>query len=67
VLASGAQIDPDTFRAFLAAQADLGPKQWPSYIRVSSNLPRTATFKVIKRQLSAEGLDCDDPVVPIRR
>jgi fatty-acyl-CoA synthase len=67
VLASGAELDPDAFRAFLAEQPDLGPKQWPSYIRVSSNLPRTATFKVLKRQLSAEGLDCDDPVVPIRR
>ena len=62
VLASGAEFDPDTFRAFLAEQPDLGPKQWPSYVRVSSNLPRTATFKVLKRQLSAEGLDCDDPV-----
>ncbi len=67
VLASGARFDPDTFRAFLAEQPDLGPKQWPSYIRVSSNLPRTATFKVLKRQLSAEGLDCDDPVLSIPR
>ena len=67
VLASGTELDPVAFRAFLAEQPDLGPKQWPSYIRVSSNLPRTATFKVLKRQLSAEGLDCDDPVVPIRR
>jgi fatty-acyl-CoA synthase len=36
-------------------------------VRVSTNLPRTATFKVVKRQLSAEGLDCADPVWPIRR
>jgi fatty-acyl-CoA synthase len=67
VLASGAEFDPDTFRVFLSEQPDLGPKQWPSYIRISSNLPRTATFKVLKRQLSAEGLHCDDPVLPIRR
>jgi fatty-acyl-CoA synthase len=67
VLASGAEFDPDKFRAFLAEQPDLGPKQWPSYVRVSSNLPRTATFKVLKRQLSAQGLECDDPVLPIRR
>jgi fatty-acyl-CoA synthase len=67
VLASGAELDPNMFRAFLAEQPDLGPKQWPSYIRVSSNLPRTATFKVLKRQLSAEGLDCDDPVLSIPR
>jgi fatty-acyl-CoA synthase len=36
-------------------------------VRVGAALPRTATFKVIKRQLSAEGLDCTDPVFPIRR
>ena len=67
VLASGAEFDTDKFRAFLAEQTDLGPKQWPSYVRVSTNLPRTATYKVLKRQLSAEGLDCADPVWPIRR
>ncbi len=67
VLAAGAEIDPDTFRTFLAQQPDLGPKQWPSFIRISSNLPRTATFKVLKRQLSAEGLDCEDPVLSIPR
>jgi fatty-acyl-CoA synthase len=67
VLASGAEFDTDKFRAFLAEQTDLGPKQWPSYVRVNTSLPRTATFKVLKRQLSAEGLDCADPVSPIRR
>jgi fatty-acyl-CoA synthase len=67
VLASGAEFDTDKFRAFLAEQTDLGPKQWPSYVRVSTSLPRTATYKVLKRQLSAEGLDCADPVLPIRR
>ena len=30
-------------------------------------LPRTETFKVIKRRLSAEGTDCADPVWPIAR
>ena len=63
----GAELDTEKFRAFLAEQTDLGPKQWPSYVRISTSLPRTATFKVLKRQLSAEGLDCADPVLPIRR
>lgn len=67
VLAAGAEFDADEFRAFLAGQPDLGSKQWPSYVRVSAELPRTATFKVLKRQLSAEGLNCADPVVSIRR
>jgi len=67
VMVPGAEFDADKFRAFLAEQPDLGPKQWPSYVRVSTDLPRTATFKVLKRQLSAEGLDSADPVWPIRR
>jgi fatty-acyl-CoA synthase len=67
VLAPGTEFDADEFRAFLAEQTDLGPKQWPSYVRVSTMLPRTATFKVLKRELSAQGLDCSDPVWPIHR
>ena len=67
VLTPGAEFDADKFRVFLAEQTDLGPKQWPSYVRISTSLPRTATFKVLKRQLSAEGLDCAEPVSPIRR
>ena len=34
-------------------------------MRVGTALPRTETFKVLKRQLSAEGTDCADPVHPI--
>ena len=67
MLASGVEFDGEKFRAFLAEQTDLGPKQWPTYVRLSSNLPKTATFKVLKRQLTAEGLDCDDPVIAIPR
>jgi fatty-acyl-CoA synthase len=67
VLTDGASFDSEQFRAFLAEQADLGPKQWPSFVRVGTSLPRTETFKVIKRQLQAEGTDCADPVYPIQR
>jgi fatty-acyl-CoA synthase len=67
VLADGTAFDADNFRAFLAEQTDLGPKQWPSYVRISDRLPRTETFKVLKRQLSAEGVDCDDPVWRLAR
>jgi fatty-acyl-CoA synthase len=67
VMAPGKDFDAATFRDFLVDQSDLGPKQWPSYVRVSAELPRTATFKVLKRQLSAEGVDCADPVWPIQR
>ena len=70
VLAEGQRdndFDPQAFRAFLAGQPDLGPKQWPSFVRVATELPRTETFKVIKRQLAAEALDCADPVFEIPR
>lgn len=67
VLRDDATFDAEAFTEFLAAQSDLGPKQWPSYVRVSSALPRTETFKVIKRQLTAEATGCADPVFEIRR
>lgn len=66
VLAAGAAFDVEAFRTFLHEQPDLGPKQWPSFIRVATELPRTATFKVLKRELSAEATDCADPVYPIK-
>ena len=62
VLADSASFDPLSFREFLSVQADLGRKQWPSFVRVATSLPRTETFKVLKRVLSAEALDCTDPV-----
>jgi fatty-acyl-CoA synthase len=67
VFGGDVEFDPAAFRDFLARQSDLGPKQWPSFVRVSSALPRTETFKVIKRHLSAEALDCNDPVFEIPR
>ncbi len=63
----GARFDVEDFRRFLAEQNDLGPKQWPAFVRVSAALPRTETFKIIKRRLSAEALDCADPVFEIPR
>ncbi|GFG54367.1 acyl-CoA synthetase [Mycolicibacterium agri] len=66
-LADGTTFDVDSFRAFLAEQPDLGPKQWPVYVRIAADLPRTESFKVIKRQLAAEGTECGDAVWAIRR
>jgi fatty-acyl-CoA synthase len=66
VLAAGAEFDPVAFEKFLREQPDLGPKQRPSFVRMSRRLPRTATFKVLKRLLAAEALDCPDPVFEIR-
>ncbi|TPG31993.1 long-chain-fatty-acid--CoA ligase FadD17 [Mycolicibacterium hodleri] len=67
VLVPDTTFDPAAFATFLADQPDLGPKQWPAFVRIGTALPRTETFKVIKRLMSAEALDCADPVFPIPR
>lgn len=51
VLVVSETIDPDEFTAFLAAQSDLGPVQWPHRVRIVDALPQTATFKTITREL----------------
>lgn len=55
-------FDPAAFAKFLKAQSDLGPKQVPRFVRVTARLPRTATFKVLKRTLSAQRWRTPDPV-----
>lgn len=67
VLPEAADFDADRFREFLCRQPDLGPKQWPAFVRVGAALPRTETFKILKRQLSAEGTGCADAVYEIAR
>lgn len=67
VLTPGREFDVEKFETFLAEQSDLGPKQWPSFVRIAEELPRTETFKVVKRHLSAEGTSCGDPVFEIHR
>ena len=62
LLRPGTSFDPGVFDAFLAAQADLGTKWSPRYIRIADELPVTATTKVLKRVLRAEGWNTRDPV-----
>jgi fatty-acyl-CoA synthase len=62
IVTDGTPLEPAEFGRFLASQPDLGPKQVPRYVRTVRELPRTSTFKVIKRRLSAEGFDCADTV-----
>ncbi|MFD4469559.1 long-chain-fatty-acid--CoA ligase [Rhodococcus sp. NPDC058505] len=54
-------FDIDEFAEFLTAQGDLGPKQLPSFIRVTADLPKTATYKVLGRSLSAQRWNSPDP------
>ena len=57
VLRDGATLTPQDFADFLAEQLDLSPKAWPRYVWIADDLPVTATNKIVKRTLSAQGLD----------
>ena len=56
VLRAGCSLSPEEFHRFLGAQSDLSPKAWPRYVWIAEDLPATATNKIIKRQLSTQGL-----------
>ena len=62
LLHDGRSFDPEGFARFLAGQADMGTKWAPRYVRISEGLPVTATTKVLKRVLRAEGWHCPEPV-----
>jgi fatty-acyl-CoA synthase len=51
----GATVTPAGFEEFLAEQPDLSPKAWPRYVRITTDLPTTATHKVLKSELAAQG------------
>ncbi len=57
VLNEGRTLEPAELEAFLDAQPDLSPKARPRYVRIATDLPSTATHKVLKRQLIAEATD----------
>jgi fatty-acyl-CoA synthase len=48
-------LTPVGLEDFLSAQPDLSPKAWPRLVRTATTLPRTATNKVLKRELAAQG------------
>jgi fatty-acyl-CoA synthase len=60
-LRPGAVFDAAAFDEFLAAQADLGTKWAPRYVRITSALPITETQKVLKRVLRRERWAVEDP------
>jgi fatty-acyl-CoA synthase len=60
VLRDEASLAPEELEAFLAAQEDLSPKAWPRYVRIARELPSTATNKVLKRELVAQGVTADE-------
>jgi fatty-acyl-CoA synthase len=60
VLQEDATLQPAELESFLADQADLSPKAWPRYVRIARDLPSTATNKVLKRELVAQGATAGD-------
>ncbi|BDE14078.1 MULTISPECIES: fatty-acid--CoA ligase FadD1 [Mycobacterium] len=60
VLHQDRALEPESFEAFLNEQPDLSPKARPRYVRIAAELPSTATHKVLKRQLIAEGTAIGD-------
>ena len=62
-LLPGHVFEPDDFTAFLGAQADLGTKWVPAFVRVTGALPQTASGRVTKDPLRDDGWwRGDDPV-----
>ena len=49
VLRDDAELTPEEFEEFLAAQRDLSPKAWPRYVWFADDLPTTATNKNFER------------------
>ena len=56
VLDEGQSLTPEEFEKFLAAQPDLSAKGWPRFVRINEELPRTATNKILKRELIHAGV-----------
>jgi fatty-acyl-CoA synthase len=54
VLRDGAALDPEEFARWLDAQAAIGPKWRPRYLRVMREPPTTGTNKIVKRTLVHE-------------
>ena len=67
VLARGRRVRRRRVPGFLTGQPISAPSSGRRSCGSVPTLPRTETFKVLKRQLSAEGTDCADPVYQIGR
>jgi fatty-acyl-CoA synthase len=61
-LRESAVFDPAAFARWLDEQPDLGTKWAPSYVRLCESLDETATGKITKVRLKAEGWRSADPI-----
>ncbi|MDJ0395313.1 long-chain-fatty-acid--CoA ligase [Rhodococcus sp. G-MC3] len=55
-------IEMTEFANFLAAQPDLSLRARPRFVRLCTALPRTATHKILARELQSQNWRTDDPV-----
>ena len=66
LLRGDAIFDPARFAEWVDSQVDVGPKWRPRYVRVATELPSTATNKVLKRTLVHQKFRADrtggDPI-----
>jgi fatty-acyl-CoA synthase len=65
VLAEDATFDPVAFVDFLEAQPDISPKWFPTFVRIATEIPQTATNKILKRELRTQGFARSRVVDPI--
>jgi fatty-acyl-CoA synthase len=61
-LDDGTAFDPTGFAEFLGAQADLGTKWAPRFVRIVERLPVTGTDKIDKQPLRRDAWNTDDAV-----
>ncbi len=61
-LTEGVVFNGAAFSGWLTEQEDLGTKWAPMFVRVVEQLPTTATGKLTKVNLKAEGIDTLDPI-----
>lgn len=61
-LEPGASFEPTAFGRFLDAQPDLGPKWWPSFVRITARVPLTGSNKVDKAPLRRAAWATTEPV-----
>lgn len=61
-MAQGVPFDPGMFASFLDAQRDLGTKWAPTFVRVVTAMPVTASNKVNKQPLRADRWTTTDPI-----
>ena len=55
-----ASFDVSSLDAFLTEQPDMGTKWMPSFVRVSSELPKLASMKIDKTRLRREAWDAPE-------